>query len=223
MVQTTIFLSLDSASASSALLLPSLRGEVAETYLGDLAVKQRRRLRSARIDVDVIKPVESRLTNSLADFEITKATVSNRSSLERPLEWRYTLAARAYAKTAGDLLLLRPRVIGVYRDSFLEESEKPRQFPIEFDVPGLYTDVFEIGIPDGYVVQEIPAHVERDLGFISYRSKTEVVGGTVRYTRTYEIREVSVPAAQASALKQLYRDIEADERMSAVLALAASH
>jgi len=39
----------------------------------------------------------------------------------------------------------------------------------------------------------------------------------LRYTRTAEIKELSVPAAQAAALKQFFRVIENDERVSAVL------
>jgi hypothetical protein len=42
-------------------------------------------------------------------------------------------------------------------------------------------------------------------------------GAPRRYTRTLEIREVSVPVARAEDLKRFYRLIENDERVSAVL------
>ncbi len=56
-----------------------------------------------------------------------------------------------------------------------------------------------------------------DEGFASYRSKTEMAGGTLRYTRTLEIKDLSVPVNQADKLKALYRIIAGDERNSAVL------
>jgi hypothetical protein len=62
---------------------------------------------------------------------------------DRPFEWNYTLEAPNYAKTAGDLLLVRPRVLG-NQSSALLETKEPRQYPIEFDGPEHDRDVFEI-------------------------------------------------------------------------------
>jgi hypothetical protein len=156
------------------------------------------------------------LSHSLATFQITRAAVGNAKLMDRPLEWHYTLEAERYGKSTGDLLLVRPRVLGNESTSLLE-TKKPRVHPIEFDAPERDTDLFEITLPQGYVVDELPPAVNLDLGFASYRSKSEVTGRVLRYTRTLEIREVSVPAAKAPDLKQFYREIENDERMSAVL------
>jgi len=45
------------------------------------------------------------------------------------------------------------------------------------------TDTFEITIPAGYVVDDIPPPVDADYGFASYHSKTEVKGNVVGYIR----------------------------------------
>jgi hypothetical protein len=189
-------------------------------WSGDGAVSRRSLLRTARQDIDQIKPVESMLAHSLATFQITRASVGNAQYTERPLEWHYTFEAEHYAKNAGDLLLVRPRVLGNEGSGFLE-TKKPRVHPIEFEAPEQDTDTFEITLPKGYVVDELPPPVNVDLGFASYRSKTEMTGGILRYTRTLEIREVSVPAARAEELKRFYRIIENDERRSAVLKRAS--
>jgi hypothetical protein len=52
--------------------------------------------------------------------------------------------------------------------------------------------------------------------------KTEAVGDTLRYTRTVEIKELSVPVSKADDLKKFYRIIATDERNTAVLK-PASH
>ncbi len=194
----------------------TLRGDIVEVWAGDRAATQRYLLRSATQDVDQIKPVESMLSHSLANFDIVKASVRALNALDRPLEWHYSLEAERYAKTAGDLLIVRPRVFGS-RSSALLEKKEPRQFPIEFDAPTRDTDVFEIAIPAGFAVEELPPPVKQDLGFVSYQSNTEVVGGTLRYSRTYEVKQLSVPVAQADKLKMFYRQIEHDERTSVVL------
>jgi len=59
--------------------------------------------------------------------------------------------------------------------------------------------------------------VNEDIGFASYKSATEFKGNLLRYTRTLEVKELSLPAAKADALKHFFRVIENDERMNAVL------
>jgi hypothetical protein len=56
-----------------------------------------------------------------------------------------------------------------------------------------------------------------DYSFASYHSKTEASGQTLHYTRTMEIKELSVPVNKMDELKKFYRIITSDERNTAVL------
>jgi hypothetical protein len=67
------------------------------------------------------------------------------------------------------------------------------------------------------VPDALPPAVNEDLGFIAYRSTTTFTSNVLRHTRTLEVKELSVPVAKAQSLKAFYREIEADERNSAVL------
>jgi transglutaminase-like putative cysteine protease len=194
----------------------TLRGEVHEIRVGDKAASQRYALRSTTQDTDRIRPVEAVVGASLSTFQILKASVGNLRVADRPFEWNYTLEADNFAKAAGDLLLVRPRVLGSNSSGLLETKE-PRQYPIEFDGPERDTDVFEINLPPGYEVDELPPPVNVDDGFATYRSKTETVGRVLRYTRTFEIKDLSVPVSKAEQLREFYRIIAGDERNSAVL------
>ncbi len=42
-------------------------------------------------------------------------------------------------------------------------------------------------------------------------------GKTLKYTRTFEIKELSVPVSKVDELKKFYREIGNDERSTAVL------
>jgi len=139
---------------------------------------------------------------------------------DRPFEWHYTLESADYAKTAGDLLLVRPRILGSKAQAFLETKE-PRHHPVEFAGPRRDTDAFEILLPAGYVIEELPPPVDVDDGFAAYHSKTVFLGGALHYTRSFEIKQLSVPVSNAEQLKQLYRTIENDERNSAVFRRAS--
>jgi transglutaminase-like putative cysteine protease len=194
----------------------TLLGEVEEVHVGDQAAAQREILRSQTVDTDRIKAVEALASSSLSKFQILKASVRNAQAVNLPFEWHYTLESEEYAKPAGELLLVRPRIIGSKSRRFLEAKE-PRRHPIEFDGPRRDTDAFEIALPPGFTVDELPSAVDIDDGFISYHSKTIFTGGALHYTRSFEIKELSVPVGKADQLKALYRNIENDERSSAVL------
>ena len=50
----------------------------------------------------------------------------------------------------------------------------------------------------------------------------ELVGGKLRYSRSFEIKQLSVPADKAIELRDLYRRIGDDERRTAVLSIGQS-
>jgi hypothetical protein len=193
-----------------------LSGEVTEIRLGDRAAYQRDALRSAATDKDKIKPIETLLAHSLSTYRITKASVSNAQQTDLPFGFNYTLVAESYAKPAGNLLLVRPRIVGS-KSSDLLETKEPRKFPVEFEGPSLDSDTFEIKLPVGYEVDDLPPPVDVDYGFASYHSKTEAKGDTLRYTRTFEVKELTVPVGKIDDLKKLYRIIASDERNTAVI------
>jgi len=194
----------------------TLKGEVKETRLGERASFERWRLRTVTKDQDRIKPIEELLSNSLANFRITHATLINTQQTDLPFGFNYSFESQNYAKNAGNLILVRPRVIGNKGMGFLETREA-RTFPIEFDGPASDTDTFEITIPPGYAVDDLPPVVDADFSFASYHSKTVVNGDVVGYTRTFEVKELSVPVSKAEDLKKFYRIIAGDERNTVVL------
>ena len=187
-----------------------------ELRLGERASSERWRLRTLTKDLDRIKPIEELLSGSLANFHITHATLLNVQQTDQPFGFNYSFESQNYAKNAGDLLLVRPRVIGNKSLGFLETKE-PRKFAIELEEPTRDTDSFEITIPVGYAVDDVPPPVDVDYGFASYHSKIEVKGNVVGYTRTFEVKELSVPVSKAEDLKKFYRIIAGDERNTVVL------
>ena len=207
-IQRTAKLTLD--------LSGTLKGDVKETRLGERASSERWRLRTVTKDTDRIKPIEELLSNSLTSFRITKATVINLQQTDQPFGFNYSFEAQNYAKGAGNLLLVRPRVIGSKGFGFLETKE-PRKFPIELEEPARDTDTFEITIPAGYTVDDLPPPVDADYSFASYHAKTVVKGNVVDYTRTFEVKELSVPLDKAEDLRKFYRIIAGDERNTVVL------
>jgi len=194
----------------------TLSGDFVDQRNGDSAMRQRAALKSVTKDSDRIKPIETLLSHSLSTFQITKASVTNLDHVDQPFAYQYSLVAQNYAKAAGNLLLVRPRVLGL-KSSDLLETKEPRKYPVEFDGPSRDTDSFEITLPSGYEVDDLPPPVNADYSFASYHSKTEVNGNVLKYIRTFEVKELSVPLSKVDDLKKLYRIIAGDERNTAVL------
>ncbi len=196
-----------------------LAGDVKEVRVGDRASEQRWGLRMVTKDSDRIKPLESILAGSLPNYHITHATITNSQDTAQPFGFDYSFESQNYAKNAGGLLLVRPRVLGVKALGFLETKE-PRVFAVEFEGPVRDTDSFDIAIPAGYVVDDLPPAVDVDYSFASYHSKTEFKDNALHYTRTFEVKELSVPVGRVGDLKKFYRIIAGDERNTAVLKTA---
>jgi len=194
----------------------TLSGDFSEQRNGDYGTQQRASLKSVSKDSDRIKFLESLISHSLSTFQITNASLVNLNRPDQPFAYQYSLVAQNYAKTAGNLLLVRPRVVGINSSDLLETRE-PRRYPVEFDGPSKNSDIIEIGIPAGYQVDDLPPPVNVDYSFASYHSKTEVNGSMLKYSRIFEVKELSVPVSKVEELKKLYRIIASDERNTAVL------
>ena len=194
----------------------TLTGNITELYFGDQAMHQRYQLHSFTKASDRIKPIETLLSHSLGIYRITQASVGNSENRDAPFQFEYSFTAEKYAKNAGPLLLVRPRLVDSKSSGMLEGKE-PREFPVEFSGPHHDADSYEIALPTGYVVDDLPPPVDAEYSFASYHSKTETKGNTIVYSRSFEIKELSVPVPKLDELKTLYRIIASDERNTAVL------
>jgi hypothetical protein len=194
----------------------TLSGNVTEIHQGDDAAYQRYILRAATKDADRVKPIESLLSRSLGTFSITKASVGNLDVHNQPFEYIYSFTAEKYAKNAGNLLLVRPRVVGNWSSDILEKKE-PRKYPVEFDGPLTNVDSIQIQIPAGYEVDELPAPADAEFSFGTYHSRCVAKDGALQYSRTLVVKELSVPVDKLAQLKTFYRIIAGDERSTAVL------
>ena len=193
----------------------TLSGDFHESYIGDPATDERMYLRSVTKAADRSASIETLASHSLPTFHLTKLELLNRDFLEQPFGYNYSLVSEGYGKKAGNLLLLRPRVIGNLSSGLLETKE-PRKYAVEFEGPRLDTDIFEITLPAGYEVDDLPPPVDLDYPFASYHSKSEVKDGVLKYSRTFEVKDVAVTFSELENLRKFYRAIAGDERNTAV-------
>jgi hypothetical protein len=197
-------------------LLPdgSLQGEVEEVSSGYRAALAREYWKDAT-EKDRRKLLERILGATLGNFQVEDLIVSNADDLDKDLVIRYKFTAEHYAKNAGPLLLVRPRVLGEKLRAL--DTTKPRHYPYEFEVPTLQTDIFEFNLPDGYKIDELPEAAKAAFAFGEYNSKIENGGATLKYSREYRIKTTSLPAEGIPELNRFFHEINQDERNMAIL------
>jgi len=164
---------------------------------------------------DRSKVVEKFLGTFLNNFTLTSATISNLDNYNENFTLHYQFVVEGYAKTAGNLLILRPRVVGDKGSNIL--SGKARKYPIEFEGTTLQSDLFDITLPAGYVVDELPQPVDAKCDYASYKSNVEVKDNVLHYKRTYEIKGVMVPTEKLPEVRDFFHQVAAAEKSSAVL------
>ncbi|MGC1463637.1 MAG: DUF3857 domain-containing protein [Terracidiphilus sp.] len=195
----------------------ALTGDVAEVFLGDDAGGERRFIKDSETK-DIRERLESSLGAELPGLTFKGFEFHQADDLGKPLDLDLHLSVANYAHSAGPLLLLRPRVLGSHARGVPDVMEgKPRTYPIEIGHPGEWHDTFDIAIPAGYVVDEMPDPVDIDVDFASYKSAVSVKGNLLHYEREYVVRQVEIPATKAGDFRKLEGAILFDEKGTAVL------
>ena len=159
------------------------------------------------------------LGNFVNNFSLTGASLGNLDRYDQPLGLSYKFVVHGYANAAGDLLLLRPRVLGDKSTEMLElfAEKKSRKYAIQFEEATQQNDSFDIVLPAGYVPDGLPDPVQLDCGYASYKSTVSVSGGVLHYERTFVIKDVIVPTEKLPQVKNFLQQIGADQESAAVL------
>jgi uncharacterized protein DUF3857/transglutaminase superfamily protein len=197
----------------------TLSGEITELRRGAVAIQLKALLKSTNGE-ERAKVLENYLAGSLSGFSMQNPRADDLDAPGDLLTLHYSLSAEGYAQPVGHLILVRPRVLGVKSENVLED--KPRKYGLEFPYASVQGDSYEITLPPGFLVDELPAALEVKAPSFSYRSQSEVAKNVLSYRRVYERKEVDFPLSQLEELKKFFRQVSADERSLAVLKQSVS-
>jgi hypothetical protein len=195
----------------------ALAGDMTKTYTGNDGSNERWFIKE-NDSKKVREDLEKGLSSDLPGLAFKGYEFRQIADLDKPLDLDLHLSAASYAHAAGPLLLLRPRVVGSHARAVADVMDgKPRLYSIELGHPGRWRDSFDITIPAGYVVDEMPDPVSIDTDFASYHSTVTAKGSLLHFEREYVVRQVEIPAAKAGEFRHFESAILADEKGTAVL------
>ena len=158
--------------------------------------------------------LEKAVANDLPGVTLVSYKFTQPADLDQPLGLTYKVTVPQYAHIAGPLLLVRPRPVG---DDTMPFSDKPRTQPIDLQATGRWHDSFDIALPPGYSVDELPDPVALDTDFASYHSTTTVKGGVLHFDRVYTVRKIGLPASRAADFRSFEGAIVEDQQEAVVL------
>jgi hypothetical protein len=191
----------------------TLSGEVVEDRTGDHALYERMHFAHST-DKERREAVERRLNTSLQGFTLSSLDIENQTNLQLDLRLSMKLTVPQYAQARDPLLLVRPRVIG--EKSFALDTQ-PRHYDLVFDAASTEADTFELELPSGYKVDDLPDGASADFGFASYHSQYDVEGNRLKYSRKYILKDLSVPVGKIGDVRKLESIIAADEHARVIL------
>jgi hypothetical protein len=199
-----------------------LSGEVKELLWGAPAHENRQEYLevqpSKRVEV-----LENFLQQFLPNFALNGLSIGNLDQYNEALLLDYKFTSEAYARKAGDEMLIRPRILGDKYANLLDlfSQNKPRQYPIEFGFATRQDDVFDITLPAGYVLDGIVPPVNATCDFATYSSQVQQEGTVLHYKRTLLVTDVHVPKEKLDQVHDFLKKVAADQQMYVALKPAA--
>jgi Domain of Unknown Function with PDB structure (DUF3857)/Transglutaminase-like superfamily len=191
----------------------TLQGTVIETRSGEAALHDRR-LYSEEGEQRQHEDIERRLQRDFTSFTLDSASAQNAHEMHKSIILQFKFTAPGYAQAAGDLLLVRPRVLGRHARPY---KDGPRSYPIDLAQTGTWRDQIDVALPAGYVVDDLPAAVDLDVGFAIYKSNVREEGNVLHYSREFIVRDLDLAPEKTADVSKLMRVINADESNEAVL------
>ena len=191
----------------------SLSGSITERLTGTHAARQRSTLVS-KTENERKKSLDEWLGASLKNVSVQQLNFADLDTRQKELTVNFQMSTTGYAQRSGSLVLLRTRVLG---EKALDMDWTKRKLPVQLAGPTSESDTFEITLPAGYSVDDLPEAQSVDVGFATYKSKIEASGSTVRYSREYVVKEPYVAIDKLGDLHKLENAIYEDEAATAVL------
>ncbi len=193
------------------------------TLAGDLQEERRGNtgdvLRGLSLNGDTRKMEEREeraVRASLANFTLTELEAGQAKQRAAPLDVRYHLTANRYSKHAGQLLLVRPAVLGLYTPKGGDPGRQ-RLYPLALGLEEAVREEYTIQLPPGLVADDLPDPVKLQSPFATFENAVTLKDGALHYKRELVIRKLEVPANQYAEYVDFFSKVGNAERAEAVL------
>ncbi|TPG38874.1 DUF3857 domain-containing protein [Flavobacterium pectinovorum] len=172
-----------------------------------------------RDNIDGVKEEEylEKLENLNNKIEISEYTRTNEKDIFLPTIETYSFTGNNLTEVIGGKIYVNPMLF--FTDEGNPFKQEVREYPVDFSYPFLDKYKITIQIPEGFVVETLPAsaaiNMEDNLG--SFKFNIAANGNLLQLSIAHQINEAIVSAEKYEMLKEYYKGMIAKETEKIVL------
>ena len=174
-----------------------------------------RRLLAFSNDEERRKSFHEELKTYLTNVELTLFEYKDQLTAVKPVETTFEFNSPDYATVAGTRLLINPTVYERISAEVLPATT--RMNPIELGYATTETDEVLLIVPDGYVVEQLPAPITLKSNFGGFQAIYQNTPEGVRYKRTYAITHPFAGAEAYPELREFFARIAVADQQQIIL------
>ena len=177
----------------------NLNGDMESRFTGYHALSHRE-----RVVEEKDKYPDNLVVRTQMPFKVSETTMINKDAVGLPFQLKAKIIDQPVATVASDKIYLST-ILPVGLDEMPFKLEE-RTYPIEMNYPEEISMIMDIGLPEGYTVESLPAPVR----FVTENNGLQVIynatqtAGRLNITFKYVIRQLQYSPDDYAALKNLY-------------------
>ncbi len=157
------------------------------------------------------------IKSTRTDWSIQDVNIDAPEAISQPVLEKLQLEVANAADVMGNMIYINPIVSGKISENPFKQDE--RQLPIEFVVPVKNNYMFNLALPEGYVVDELPESVNVSTPDKSANLKyiVRVIGNRIQLSLSWQIKESFYTADKFGELKEFYAMLVSKQNEQIVL------
>ncbi len=192
----------------------NINAKISERSVGQAAVNERR-LFKALAKADYAKNIERWITRGITGANVSKVEPADNAS-EGKFALDVEFAAQDYAQSMrGKLLVFKPALVS-HRFG-IDFTEPKRKHPLVLESEA-FSETVRVKLPEGFEVDEMPDAAKLEMPFGSYTATFEVKDGHLIFTRQFEVKSATIPAALYPIVRDFFGRMRGVEVSPVVLA-----
>ncbi len=196
----------------------TLKGNITYKKGGYSAMDIRKKLNQ----VGEEKYVEN-LKSTSVDWSIAEVNIDAPKEISQPIKEKLQLEIENAAEVMGNMIYINPILCGKIEENPFKQDK--RELPIEFIVPFKNNYMFNLVLPDGYVVDELPESINVSTPDKSAILKyvVRVTGNRIQLSHVWQVKKSYYTADKFGELKEFYALLVSKQNEQIVLKKAITN
>ena len=147
--------------------------------------------------------LQEKIQNVSIGSRLEGYSIKNLEDLNTPVILNYGFSGPEYLTLAGSLRIM-PQLANL--DASLVAKEK-RQYPIDFSFLDIKENIFEIAIPENFVIKYMPESVSKDSPWLTYSAEYNYKDNKIHFRQNIELKKKNIPGNEYLDFKYFFEGL----------------